>query len=176
MSQKKKGAAGNPAREPRPTPTSAADRKLLREIDSIGWTLMYISEDVDAPNFAFTIGLFANYGQPEVVVVGLDAEGAGWLLTRIAEQVRDGRHFDDVHEFDNVLDNQYGCRFRQLSKRLRQENLGTATWFYQGAEFPALQVFVPDVNRKYPWEEGFQGNAAAQVLRGDTIRQRSMRS
>jgi hypothetical protein len=99
-----------------------------------------------------------------------------WLLTRIAEQVRDGRRFDDVHEFERVLENQYGCRFRALSRKLRLDHLGTAIWFYQGTAFPALQAFVPDVNGRYPWEEGVDGNASAQFLKGDPLRRKTMKS
>jgi hypothetical protein len=137
---------------------------------------MYISGDPESPNFAFTIGLFANYSHPEIVVVGLDREGAGWLLTRIAEQVRDGRRFDDTLEFDSVLQNQYGCRFRTLPKKLQNDHLGTAIWFYQGSEFPVLQVFVPDVNGKYPWEHEFLGDASAHTFKGDVLRRQSLKS
>jgi hypothetical protein len=133
---------------------------------------MYISEDPPEPNFAFTIGLFVNHDHPEVVVADVDREGAGWLLTRISEQVRDGRRFDAVHEFDDVLQNRYKLRFREVSTKLRDEHLGTAKWFYGGTDFPALQAFVPDVNGKYPWEQGFHGNASAQFLKGDNLRKR----
>ena len=160
----------------RPLATSAADRKLLREIDNSGWTLMYISGDPESPDFAFTIGLFANYNHPEIVVVGLDSEGAGWLLNRIAEQVRAGRRFDNTREFDGVLQNQYGCRFRTLPKKLQKDHLGTAIWFYQGSEFPAMQVFVPDVNGRYPWEHGFQGDASAHAFKGDVLQRRNIKS
>jgi hypothetical protein len=137
---------------------------------------MYVSGNSPAPDFGFTIGLFATHDHPEIVVVGLGREMVSWLLTHIAEQVRDGRRFDDVREFDRVLENQYGCRFRALSRKLRLDHLGTAIWFYQGTAFPALQAFVPDVNRRYRWEEGVDGNASAQFLKEDPLRRKTMKS
>jgi Domain of unknown function (DUF4262) len=157
----------------RPIAKSPADRKLLREIEKDGWTLMYITGNPASADFGFTIGLFASYQHPEIVAVGLNPDSTRWLLNRIAEQVRAGRHFDDVHEFQDVLQNQYGCRFRRLSPKLRHDYLGTAIWFYQGDDFPALQAFIPDVNGKYPWEEGVSDDASAQILAGDALRRRT---
>ena len=110
---------------------------------------------------------------PEIAVVGICADSTSSILTRIAEEVRNGRQFDDVHEFENVLANRYRCRFRKVSKKLKQNHLGTAICFYQGAEFPALQAFIPDSNGRFPWDGAFQGNALAQFFERDPLRTRT---
>jgi len=33
--------------------------------------------------------------------------------------------------------------------------IGYATWFYDGAHFPALQLIWPDKGRRFPWQSGF---------------------
>jgi len=159
----------------RPKAGSAADRKLLGKIDRVGWTLLYITGDAPWPDFGFTVGLFANYHHPEITLVGIGRDGTAAVLTRIAEQVRDGRSFDAVHEFDNVLQNGYGCRFWTVPNRLHGDHFGTAIWFYQGVPFPVLQVFIPDVQGAYPWQPGFSGDARAQLLKGDSLRSPTMR-
>jgi hypothetical protein len=62
--------------------------------------------------------------------------------------------------------------FRGATETHRDIGSGSKT----ATAFPALQAFVPDVNGRYPWEEGVDGNASAQFLKGDPLRRKTMKS
>jgi hypothetical protein len=150
----------------KPIARSPGDEKILREIRDLGWTLMYIHGNSPYPDFGFTVGLYANYGHPEIVAVGPDRKEAAVLLNTIAEQVRDGRVFTAGNTFEDILEGDYRCAFVAVPKRLYRRHLGTARWYYGGDDFPALQAFVPNLNGHFVWEPDFKGDRNLELLEG----------
>ena len=44
------------------------------------------------------------------------------------------------------------CILHPVSEAMRAEYLRYASWYYEGANFEALQCFWPSADGKFPWE------------------------
>ena len=47
------------------------DRKLLADIERLGWHVIHIFEDESGPGFSFSVGFYYTFQQPEVLIMGL---------------------------------------------------------------------------------------------------------
>jgi hypothetical protein len=48
------------------------ERGLLKNIQKYGWTANGIAGEGANPDWAYSVGVFAKYGQPELIVFGLE--------------------------------------------------------------------------------------------------------
>jgi hypothetical protein len=129
----------------------AGERKVLEDVASHGWHVIKVFEDDKGPGFAYTIGLFANYGHPEIIAFGLPLERLHALLNLVGDDAKAGVQFRAGDTSDELL-NGYPCTFIEFPKAEFPEYLGFATWFYKGRPFPALQLVWPDKDERWPWD------------------------
>ena len=66
------------------------ERKLVEDVENVGWHVIGIEEDEEGPGFAYTIGLHHSFEHPEVIVFGLRTETLFQIVDTIGEAVRDG--------------------------------------------------------------------------------------
>jgi len=50
------------------------DQKLLDDVAEYGWHVIKVLDQPDAPGWAYSVGLFQNFGHPEIMVFGLDLD------------------------------------------------------------------------------------------------------
>lgn len=130
-------------------------RRVQADIDRYGWHVGKIPGDDRAPSWAFTIGLFASFQQPELVVFGLDLETAHRLLNQAGLLVKRNRGgFEDGRLASGILED-HSVAFRRIAPRWHPVFLGNVAWFYEEDDTPALQCFWPDPTGRHPWDEGF---------------------
>ncbi|MEY9122997.1 DUF4262 domain-containing protein [Bradyrhizobium yuanmingense] len=135
-----------------PEPEHEADKVILRNVRNHG---CHITGIPDAnPPFAFSIGLYLNYGHPELIIFGQRAETAQAIINLVRDRVQSGHQFVDGDISDDLLENGYKLGFWEVPFAAYPEYLGTAIWFYWKSRraFPCLQVIWQDVNRRFPWE------------------------
>jgi len=61
-------------------------------IDRYGFTMVMV--EGGKSSWTYTIGLTESFGDPELVVTGLDAEHSVFLIDGLAERIKDGERFD----------------------------------------------------------------------------------
>ena len=61
------------------------ERKVIDQIELHGWNVTNIREQDGVPGWAFTIGLFENYGHPEVLIFGMAADNRHSILNWIGK-------------------------------------------------------------------------------------------
>jgi hypothetical protein len=132
---------------------AAADRKIIQDINTYGWHVMRIMPERDEPGWAFSIGLFRNFGHPELLLFGLDADVMQAVINIAGKKVKEGTSFSDGAESDDLLVN-YKCVFRVVDKSWYRNVLGYALWFHGDSQFPVLQIFWPDKQHRFPWQPG----------------------
>ncbi|MCU1430452.1 MAG: hypothetical protein JWL83_4452 [Actinomycetia bacterium] len=102
--------------------------------------------EVDAPGWAYTIGLLDSAGHPELVAAGADVKTSGRLLQALAGSVMDGERFEigdtirlggDVARVGAV----HNVQFR-LDTFNMWHNLKSAG-FLQAEELDAVQIVMP---------------------------------
>ncbi|MFD2093617.1 DUF4262 domain-containing protein [Blastococcus deserti] len=132
------------------------DARLAQAIRAHRWAAQYVGEgeEPDEPSFGYTIGLYG-LGHPELVVVGLSAEGTHGLLDRVAGMVVDGRDLV-VGELLTWSDRAERLVVEELPNP--GEVVLAANRFYQRpAEFsvPAYQLTWDHRGGAFPWDADY---------------------
>jgi hypothetical protein len=136
-----------------PRPADEHDRKLLADVERVGWHVIGVEEDEKGPGFAYSIGMHRSLDHAEIILVGLNVPVMHRLINIIGEQIRSGCRFEHLDESGDVLE-AYNVCFRRVGKRHYPGYLGYARWYYQGDDFPVLQCVWPDSQHRYPWHPG----------------------
>lgn len=131
------------------------EKKLVDDVEEYGCHIIQVRPNNEIPGWSYTIGLHENFGQPEVIVVGLKEDTAHHVLNEVGRLFRAGVAFDDRHRQGDLLEN-VDCEFRAVEQRWLQAGvMGYANWFYGGPQYPALQCIYPDLGGCFPWDDGF---------------------
>lgn len=143
-------------------PLDAVEQKLIDDVRQHGWQVMKVasrSDEPQLPPFAYTIGLMASFGWPELICYGLKADTMAVLLNSAVDELRrrsqppaDGVALHDVAEG-------FECRLIPVAHRHHIEHLGFAIWFarYRGedpSDIKCFQMIWPDRNGVFPFERG----------------------
>lgn len=132
-----------------------SDRKLLSDINRVGWHVVMIPEEDGTPGWSFSVGLFKTFGHPEVVVFGLPLELSQEVINGLGTEIKKGTMFESGKEYSEILEG-VQCTFRPVDLRWYRPFLGYAGWYYRSFEFPVLQCIWPDKEQNYPWEPRFK--------------------
>lgn len=118
--------------------------------------------------WAYTIGLWKAHRHPEVVTSGLPPRTAQLAFNEIARSVKKGARLRDG-DLDHELFNSR-VMFREVPPALYGDEVGLASRFYRGRDYPLLQLVWPDVDGRWPWEAGYIDDPPQDLLwvRGGT--------
>jgi hypothetical protein len=150
-----------------PKADSEYDEKVLADIKKIGWHHVHVRAEDGEPSFAYSLGFYANFGQPEIIVFGLPPQIAQQLLNIAAIRFAGAKTaYETYKPYDDIAE---GMRiaFIPVDRRHYREYLGYAGWFYASikADFPALQMVWPDKQGRFPWEPNYdQSFSRLQLL------------
>lgn len=146
------------------TPT---ERAILDEIEAAGVHVVHVGgDDGDDLEYSFSVGLWHSFGQPEVIVFGLEAEVAEDLIQTLTDECDAGKHFLADSKHDGLVHG-FPVRFLAVPKGHYREYLGEAVWANEGDDFPAVQLVWPDKQGRWPWEPGVrEGFSEGQPVLG----------
>ena len=139
----------------------ASEQKLVSDVAHHGWHVMKVASNAgenEAPAFAYTIGLKASFGWPELICFGLKTETMAILLNYAVDELRarsqepvDGLILHDVAEgFD--------CCLIKVAHRFHKEHLGWAIWFARyrrenPEDIRCFQMLWPDHDGLFPFDD-----------------------
>jgi hypothetical protein len=132
---------------------SKDDERTIGHIEEFGCSVVNVKRTEYGLGWAYTIGVFDTCGKPEIIAVGLQPETAHFALNEAAKLLRAGvdlaigRHRDVVGEVE--------CEFRPVDPKWIKQLMGWALWYYEGTDFPVLQLVYPDLKNRFPEHEGF---------------------
>src|SRR4051812_19071087 len=86
-----------------PKPESPPDEKLISNVQEYGCHIIRVFASESGPGFAYSIGMYLNYGQPEVIVFGISAEHAHVILNDICKHAARGERFVAGDRTDQFL-------------------------------------------------------------------------
>lgn len=146
------------------TAEDSSDAKLLGDVESHGWHVVQISEETGSPAFAFSVGLYYRFLQPEVLIMGLDLNVSAHILNGIGEAMRSGREIAPGR-YKDFIDG-FEVEMVPIDISFYEEYLGYATWFYRSLPqpYPAMQCIWPDGNGIFPLESGYDDRYSALQL------------
>jgi len=133
----------------------AAVERARADVEKFGWHFLLISGE-GSPGFLYTIGLWETYKHPEIILFAPeeDPRGMAGRLTAIVKQVEAGTVFEDGKEYPEMF-GKYSGAVRRVHPQWYIPFLGTAAAVYMSFDFPAVQVFWPDADGRFPWKSGF---------------------
>lgn len=127
---------------------------IRANIAGLGWHVMLVPADAEGPGFAYSIGLFESFGQPEILIVGLDIEMMHWMINEIGTRLKQGEPIEVEGGIGWLLEG-HDCSLRPVAPAHYRNYLGYARWYYQGDRFPVHQCAWPDKAGRFPWEPAF---------------------
>ena len=135
-----------------------ARQTISKNIEEYGCHLAMIEADNYLPGFVYSIGLYKNYGHPEIICFGLKTEVMSTIINFACDLIKAGQVLLTGYEYKGFLEG-YTIQFLPVNKAFYPDYLGYAGWFYDGSwDFPALQLVWPDKQHLFPWNEGFNPN------------------
>jgi hypothetical protein len=133
--------------------------KIEWMIETNGWALEPVSpqpeSDPPTPAYAYTIGVPALVGFPEVVVFGLTPAAANGLIGLVVDTCRGGTEIPMGAELLGLLDNDLRCVFAPVDLSEHASYFATAAAWYRGEVYSMVQLLYPDRNGFMPYESGF---------------------
>ncbi len=133
----------------------SSDAKLLGDVANHGWHVVQISEEPGSPQFAFSVGLYYQFLQPEILIMGIDLTKSAQILNDFGEAMRSGRKIIPGR-YDDFVEG-YEIELAPIDLSFYEEYLGYATWFYRSLPqpYPAMQCIWPDKAGLFPYEVGY---------------------
>lgn len=131
------------------------ERRVVANVGKYGWHCTSVSGGLAnvGAGFAYTVGLFHTYRQPEFIIFGFDPWIAHGILGILAEAAAAGRMYALDKPCAALVEN-YDCVFVEVPRSRFNDYVFSASWFYAGRDFPLYQVIWPDREGRYPWNEG----------------------
>ena len=130
--------------------------KFLEEIREHGWfNTRVFDPEREEPDFSYSPGIFSSTGFPEIVVFSLPKQVSHDILWDIYRDVSGRKTFPASTKIEGIFGN-HDAVFLPVSRNKYRDYLGWSRWFYDGDEFPCLQLIWPDPNGRFPWESDFE--------------------
>jgi len=138
-----------------PEPEDDLDRKLLADVVKHKCCIVEIAGDQHFPGYSFSVGLFLNFGHPELIVVGLNPKVAFRAINDVRDMIQAGRRFKPGDLSDKIFE-RCQAAFVEAPASTHGLFIGTAIWFYRSLQttFPVLQLVWPDNQNRFPWDPG----------------------
>ncbi|WP_213278937.1 DUF4262 domain-containing protein [Chryseobacterium indologenes] len=124
-------------------------------IDKYGLQVITVNSSDYSPSFAYSIGLFETYKQPEVICFGLPEKLGQAIINDVAELIKNSENIKTYSNYHNIFKDSR-AEFIPVDKRYIADYFGAALNYYDKTEFPAVQLVWTDRNNKFPWEENFE--------------------
>ncbi|WP_162946387.1 DUF4262 domain-containing protein [Chitinophaga barathri] len=131
-----------------------ARQTILDNISKFGCHLVQINTDA-LPGFVYSIGLYKEFGHPELICFGLKPAVMGSILNHACDLIKKGETLTANRTYTGFLEG-FEIRFLEVDKEYYQDYVGYAGWFYDMTfDFPLLQLVWPDKQHHFPWDPEF---------------------
>ena len=140
-----------------PASTLDADEAdFVANIRTHGWFGTSVLADDEGPGFTYTTGFWVGLGFPEIILFSLGSEISHDVLWDVYREVKGGRQIPAGPFVPDVFANG-GAYFFPVGKQHYRDHLGWSRWFYDGDDFPCLQLVWGDTKGMFPWQPEFEG-------------------
>jgi Domain of unknown function (DUF4262) len=140
-------------RQFRATGLNKGDDRTIGHIEEFGSSVAQVKRTEYGLGWSYTVGVYDTAGKPEIITVGLPEKTALFALNEATRRLRSGVDLTQGRHRDIVGDVE--CEFRPVDPKWVEQLMGRAIWFYGGTDFPVLQAIYPDLENRFPEEEGF---------------------
>ena len=144
---------------------SEEDERTISHVEEFGCSVVNVERTAHGLGWSYTLGVFDTSGRLELITVGLLAETAHSALNEAAKLLREG--VDLTKGRHGNLIGQVDCEFRPVDPKWVKHLMGWALWYYDGNDFPVIQAVYPDLQNRFPEDEGFDKTFQQPLLQAD---------
>jgi len=131
------------------------EKIILLNVEKYGCHLALLEPDNYLPGFVYSIGLYKNFGHPEIICFGLKTDVMATLINAVRDIAKEGGSVTPNIPYPDFLEG-YEVQFIEVDKVFYPNYLGYAGWFYNMTfDFPTLQLVWPDKQNNFPWDKNF---------------------
>jgi hypothetical protein len=133
---------------------NAHDERTIGQIEQYGCSVLSVGRDCrDDFSWTYTIGVFDTCGKPDLITVGLPFKTAHPCLNEAVKRQRAG--IDLIVARQSELIGNVDCEFRPVDPKWVKHLMNWANWYYGRSDYPVLQAIYPDLENRFPKDEGF---------------------
>jgi hypothetical protein len=137
---------------------AAAKKAIAKNIEQYGCHLALLAPTDYLPGFAYSIGLYQQFGHAEVICFGLDQNVLVAVLHHARDLIKAGERLVLGADYSGFLEG-YPVRFIEVDRDYYPNYAGYGCWYYgRSVDFPLYQLVWPDKEQHYPWDDGFNPN------------------
>ncbi|PYC67852.1 DUF4262 domain-containing protein [Streptomyces tateyamensis] len=116
-------------------------------------------------DWSYSIGLWHGLRSPEVSFFGIPMQTGMSIVNTLAHRIREGRPLEPDQRRDDVLGGGFSVAIRPVHPSWYYDFFGAGVDFYQRPPLPITQMFWPDKQGRFPWEDDVEESCrAAQPL------------
>ena len=112
---------------------------------------MNVLPEADHSPHSYSIGLFASFEHPEIVITGLPGDRAHKFINNIADEIKGGATFEADCRYGHLIEG-YDVAFVRVRHDVYPEYFGRAIDYYADIAFPVVQMVWPDRHQHFPWQ------------------------
>ncbi|MDQ0465098.1 hypothetical protein QO010_002882 [Caulobacter ginsengisoli] len=142
------------------------ERRFLDVIGEHGWFDTAILDDEEGPGFSYTTGFWSGSGHPEILFIGLNQQTRHDVLWDIYRAIKSGCPPPVSRPTSEVFANAEAVLLPVSTDHYR-EYLGWNRWFYNGDDFPCLQLIWSDREGRFPWSPDAQAGPQPDLSTGN---------
>src|SRR6266536_1733467 len=128
------------------------DARIASNVLDHGWHIQGVRADNQTPGWAYSIGMWHTLRSADLAVFGLPPIEAALIINQLGQEVRNG--FPLHQDEPRVMFTGYPVRLRVIRESWSPLFLGAGTDFSRTPFLPGLQVFWPDQQGHFPWDDG----------------------
>jgi hypothetical protein len=132
---------------------SKEDERTVSHVEEFGCSVVNVKREEYGLGWSYTVGVFDTSGRPEIITVGLLPETTHFALNEAAKLQRAGADLTKGR-YRNLI-GKVDCEFRPVDPKWVEHLMGWALWYYNGDDFPVIQAVYPDLQNRFPEDEGF---------------------
>jgi len=127
--------------------------RIANNVLDHGWHVQGVRADSQTPGWAYSIGMWHTLRSPDLAVFGIPPADAALIINQLGTEVRNG-HPLRPGEPRQTLFNSHPVRLNPMRESWSPALFGAGMDFYRMPFLPGLQVFWPDRQGRFPWDDG----------------------
>lgn len=136
-----------------PSPFARRDAQIVDNVRAYGWHVMGVGGGDGPADWAYSIGMGHSLGRPDLCIFGLPLDIMMPIINDAGAVARDERPLAPGEHRDEIL-NGYDVFIGAVHPTWYRAFFGAGLDFYNHQPAPMLQMFWPDRDGRFPWDQG----------------------
>jgi len=150
-------------RQLRATDLPPTDERTISQIEEHGCSVISVGRDCkEEMGWTYTIGVYDTCGKPDLITVGLPFKTAHSCLHEAVKRQREDVDLTQARQRDLI--GNVDCEFRPVDPKWVKHLMNWANWYNEGTDYPVLQAVYPDLENRFPGDEGFNQRFAQPLM------------